>query len=139
MVWGYPPDPSTRKNRGLVCYYCLRVFGARFKAKYRSVEALKSVFGTQMQVMQMFMHWRGIGSRNVPEGREQRGYRALGGRGHHEAPDLQAGDGNSLGGFTLGVVGGYGMTSAAGSEPFVRCCLPPPFTVHPAQLIYRAN
>jgi hypothetical protein len=60
MVWGYPPDPSIRKNRGLVCYYCLRVFGARFKAKYRSVEALKSVFGTQMQVMQMFMHWRGM-------------------------------------------------------------------------------
>ena len=58
LGWGYPPDSSSRKNLGLVCYYCLRVFGARFKAKYKSVEILKQTFGTQMEVMQMFNHWR---------------------------------------------------------------------------------
>ena len=33
-LWGYPPDPVTGKTSGYVCYYCMRVFNARFKANW---------------------------------------------------------------------------------------------------------
>lgn len=58
IAWAYAPDPKTRKNVGHVCYYCHRVFRARFQAKFRSVENLQRHFGVDLQAMQLFQHWR---------------------------------------------------------------------------------
>ena len=38
VVWGNPPNPMTRKTAGSVCYVCMRVYSARFKQKYRSIQ-----------------------------------------------------------------------------------------------------
>ncbi len=37
LLWAYPANPQTRRNTGLQCYICSRVWQARFKAKYGSV------------------------------------------------------------------------------------------------------
>lgn len=58
--WAYPPCPRTRKNRGMVCYYCNRVFTARFKAKFRSIDNIRKEFGENMETLQLFRHWRGV-------------------------------------------------------------------------------
>ena len=59
IVWAYICK-KTLTNKGYVCYYCQRVFNARFKAKYKSVAALKIAFGQDLNVIQNFKHWRGI-------------------------------------------------------------------------------
>ncbi len=40
LIWGYPCNMRTRRNVGQVCYYCMRTFNARFKAKYGSTTKL---------------------------------------------------------------------------------------------------
>ena len=39
-LWAYPCDPVTRKNTGLCCYYCYRVWTARFRSLYSGIPAL---------------------------------------------------------------------------------------------------
>ena len=60
MKWGYPPDKASRKNVGRVCYYCTRVWTARFKSKFKQVEKLIAAFGSDMELMGVFQHWRKI-------------------------------------------------------------------------------
>lgn len=57
MKWAYPPDSVSKRNRGHTCYYCLRVWQARFKGKYQSQEAFVRACGTDMQLWQVFNHW----------------------------------------------------------------------------------
>ncbi len=45
MIWAYAPNRTTRRNVGQQCLYCNRVWCARFKGKYRSVEKLVEVPG----------------------------------------------------------------------------------------------
>ncbi len=39
-IWNFPPNATSLKNVGCQCYYCGRVFAARFKPKYKSVTKL---------------------------------------------------------------------------------------------------
>ena len=57
MKWAYPPCATTKKNNGFVCYYCQRVWQARFKGKYTSLEAFVQACGQDMQLFQVFNHW----------------------------------------------------------------------------------
>lgn len=59
-AWAYPPDVTTKKNRGFTCYYCYRVFTARFKAKHKSIEGFVAAQGADMSLVQLFRHWRKI-------------------------------------------------------------------------------
>lgn len=43
-----------------MCYYCQRVFQARFKAKYKSVQKLLEQFGIDVMVLRMHKHWRQV-------------------------------------------------------------------------------
>ena len=38
VIWGNPPNPLARKNIGSCCYICMRVYSARFKQKFRSIQ-----------------------------------------------------------------------------------------------------
>ncbi len=60
IMWARPPNEKTKKNEGSLCYYCLRVFNARFRAKFRTIENLKLEFGrqTDMLLFRMFKHWQ---------------------------------------------------------------------------------
>jgi hypothetical protein len=57
MKWAYPPDALTKKNKGFVCYYCQRVYQARFKGKFKSIEAFVQACGNDLQLFQIFNHW----------------------------------------------------------------------------------
>ena len=57
LVWGYPPDPTTKKNVGNVCFYCRRLYKSKFVWKYNSVHALKEKFGSDMEELRLWKHW----------------------------------------------------------------------------------
>ena len=59
ILWAYPPVRKARKSSGLICYYCGRAFGSRFKGKY-TIQTLKESFGSDLAQLQLFQHWRGM-------------------------------------------------------------------------------
>lgn len=58
MKWGYPPDPSTHRNVGRICFYCNRVWQARYKQKYRNLDSFVQALGNDLSLVQVFGHWR---------------------------------------------------------------------------------
>ena len=56
-VWGYPPDPATGRNVGKLCLVCLRVYRARFRGKYQTVELLKEGFGKDGDLYKLWCYW----------------------------------------------------------------------------------
>ncbi len=57
--WAYLPVRKTQKKSGLICYYCGRAFGSRFKGKY-TIQTLKESFGSDLAQLQLFQHWGGM-------------------------------------------------------------------------------
>ena len=57
MRWAYPPCPTTKRNSGYICYYCQRVWSARFKGNYASQQLFVKACGQDMELFQIFNHW----------------------------------------------------------------------------------
>ena len=57
-VWGYPADPATGHNMGKLCLLCVpRVYRARFRGKYQTVELLKEGFGKDGDLYTLWCYW----------------------------------------------------------------------------------
>lgn len=52
-AWGYPPGASG-KNQGKVCYYCFRVYQARYEPKGCSITKLVADIGTNEEIHKTF-------------------------------------------------------------------------------------
>lgn len=61
MKWGYAPDPNSGRNVGRLCYYCHRVWTARFKQKYKSLDSFTQALGGDLSLVQVFQHWLNMG------------------------------------------------------------------------------
>lgn len=59
-AWGYPVKPplagsdAPPTNQGLICFYCLRVYNARFSIQYPTVKALVEALGKSEELLQQF-------------------------------------------------------------------------------------
>ena len=66
-AWGYPPDPVTGRNVGKLCLLCFRVYRARFRGKYPSVDQLKAGFGKDGDLYKLWCYWSGIAETAMKE------------------------------------------------------------------------
>ena len=56
IKWGYPPNSVTGVNIGDVCWYCLKVFRARFEGRWKTYKALCDGVGEDMTLLQTFKY-----------------------------------------------------------------------------------
>lgn len=54
MVWAYPPDPQTHRNRGGVCWYCMRVFESEYGCRGVKLAAFVVKHGSDRELQQSF-------------------------------------------------------------------------------------
>lgn len=59
IMWAYPPSEDG-KPTGMLCYFCLRVYNARYSVKYRTSDALATDMGRSEQLMKEFKAWRAL-------------------------------------------------------------------------------
>ena len=59
MCWGYPPKPP--RNQGLCCYYCMRVYEARFRSKMSLSELYARLGQANSPDAQLFKSMRDAG------------------------------------------------------------------------------
>ena len=78
FAWGYPPIPP--KNQGACCYYCMRVFEARFKTRMSLTQLSKCIGIPNNEDARLFKFWRQEGLEKNDRSRNSESQNRLGAR-----------------------------------------------------------